>query len=104
MLPLFVVEEELPTEDSVFFGFGAAITDASVTERIHFLPDPFTPDHARALLRAGGGAGRFHGIWSREGTALLGAIGVHPAPHRREVEIGYWLSPAARGRHGGAGR
>ena len=75
----------------------AAITDASVTERIHFLPAPFTPDHARALIRAGGGAGRFHGIWSREGTALLGAIGVHPAPHRREIEIGYWLAAAARG-------
>lgn len=76
----------------------AAITDASVTERIHFLPDPFTPDDAHALIRAGEGAGRFHGIWSRQDTALLGVIGVHPAPHRREVEIGYWLSPAARGR------
>lgn len=75
----------------------AAITDASVTQRISFLPEPFTPADARMLIGRRGMGDRFHGIWSREEDRLLGVIGVHHARRRREIEIGYWMAAAARG-------
>ena len=76
----------------------ATITDASVTGPIHFLPEPFTPADARALIARSAMGEGFFGIWSRDEAELMGVIGVHPAPHRREVEIGYWLTASARGR------
>lgn len=74
-----------------------AITDASVTARVHFLPEPFTLADAEALI-AGGEAGQeYLGVWEREGGALLGVIGVHPNAGC-EIEVGYWFAAAARGR------
>jgi RimJ/RimL family protein N-acetyltransferase len=73
-----------------------AITDASVTSRVHFLPEPFTLADAEALIRDGLG-GRFLGVWSRDDARLLGVVGVH-AKKSYEIEVGYWFAAAARGR------
>ncbi|MGB6184813.1 MAG: GNAT family N-acetyltransferase, partial [Sphingopyxis granuli] len=72
----------------------AAITDASVTEQVHFLPTPFTESDARALIARSGGDDVFHAV--REGAALIGVIGVHR--RGRDHEVGYWFAAAARGR------
>jgi RimJ/RimL family protein N-acetyltransferase len=72
-----------------------AITDASVTARIGFLPEPFTLADARAII-ARSESERFYGVWDGEGGSLNGVIGVHPGD-RRAIEIGYWFSAAARG-------
>jgi RimJ/RimL family protein N-acetyltransferase len=74
----------------------AAITDASVTARVHFLPQPFTPADALALIEGGKGGHRFHGVWAREGADLLGVIGVNPKGNY-VIEVGYWFAAPARG-------
>ncbi len=76
----------------------AAITDASVTARVHFLPQPFTPADALALIAGGESGQQFYGVWAREGEALLGVIGAGPKG-RYVIEVGYWFAQAARG-HG----
>ena len=76
----------------------AAITDASVTERIHFLPEPFTADDARGLLVRRPLGDWYFGIHDRQKGALLGVIGAHFSTRRRAIEIGYWLAAPARGR------
>lgn len=76
----------------------AAITDASVTGRIHFLPEPFTADDAHALLVRRPLGDCYFGIRDRRDDALLGVIGAHFSTRRRAVEIGYWLAAATRGR------
>src|SRR3546814_6893761 len=66
----------------------AAITDATVTSRVHFLPAPFTEADARALIAKSGGGDVFHAVRDASGLDLNGVIGVH----RRlggEYEIGY---------------
>jgi RimJ/RimL family protein N-acetyltransferase len=71
----------------------AAITDASVTSQIHFLPDPFDETEARALIADED----FHAVRDTTSGELLGVIGVH----RRDGgarEIGYWFAASARGR------
>ncbi len=75
----------------------AAITDASVTVRVHFLPEPFTAADALALIEGGESGHRFYGVWAREGEDLLGVIGVNPRG-RYVIEVGYWFAAAARGR------
>ena len=72
----------------------AAITDASVTEQVHFLSTPFTETDAHALIARSGGDDVFHAV--REGAALIGVIGVHR--RGRDHEVGYWFAAAARGR------
>ena len=76
----------------------AASTDASVTERIHFLPEPFTADDARALLVRQPLGDSYFGVRDRQTDALLGVIGVHFSTRRRAIEIGYWFAATARGR------
>lgn len=74
----------------------AAITDASVTDRVDFLPAPFTATEARALIAGSGGGDVFHAVRDRSGGRLHGVIGVH----RRDaqmVEVGYWFAASARG-------
>jgi RimJ/RimL family protein N-acetyltransferase len=73
-----------------------AITDASVTARIHFLSEPFTLADAEALIAEDDGH-RFLGVWDTAEARLLGVIGVHPR-RPREIEVGYWFAAAARGR------
>jgi len=75
----------------------AAITDASVTSRVHFLTEPFTEADAEALIRAGETGHRFLGVWSRADARLLGVVGVN-AKTAYEIEIGYWFAAFARGR------
>ncbi len=70
-----------------------AITDASVTARVHVLPEPFTLADAEALIASG----CFLGVRGRGDGALLGVVGVHPSAGC-EVEVGYWFAAAARGR------
>ena len=75
-----------------------AITDVSVTSRIHFLPEPFTAEDARALILGHGDGQRFFGVRSpNNGARLFGVIGVHPK-QSGEVEIGYWFAASARGK------
>jgi len=75
----------------------SAITDASVTSQVHFLPDPFTESDARALIAASGGGDVYHAVRDRHDAALVGVIGVHRRPGR-EYEVGYWFAAAARGK------
>jgi RimJ/RimL family protein N-acetyltransferase len=72
-----------------------AITDASVTSRIDFLPDPFTLVDANALIARSDGE-RFFGVWDDLRAELKGVIGTH-LKHDREIEIGYWFSASGRG-------
>ena len=74
-----------------------AITDASVTSRVHFLAEPFLLADAEALIRGGEDGHRFLGVWSRETSHLLGVVGANPkTPY--ETEVGYWFAAPARGR------
>ncbi|AQA00265.1 GNAT family N-acetyltransferase [Sphingopyxis sp. QXT-31] len=74
----------------------AAITDASVTDQVHFLPAPFTEADARALIAGSGGGDVFHAVRDRGDGRLQGVIGVHRRD-AREVEVGYWFAASARG-------
>ena len=74
----------------------AAITDASVTDQVDFLPAPFTAADARALIAGSGGSDVFHAVRDRREGRLQGVIGVHRRD-ARAVEVGYWFAAAARG-------
>src|SRR3546814_6253495 len=52
----------------------AAITDATVTSRVHFLPAPFTEADARALIAKSGGGDVFHAVRSEEHTSELQSL------------------------------
>src|SRR3546814_2529137 len=62
----------------------AAITDASVTEQVHFLPESFAEADARALIARSGADEVFHAV--REAGALIGVIGVHRRGETRSDE------------------
>src|SRR3546814_2331055 len=47
----------------------AAITDATVTSRVHFLPAPFTEADARALIAKSGGGDVFHAVRDASGRS-----------------------------------
>jgi RimJ/RimL family protein N-acetyltransferase len=72
-----------------------AITDASVTSRVSFLPEPFTLDDARVVV-AENDERRFLGVRDRVSGALHGVIGLHRKPFGT-IEIGYWFAASARG-------
>jgi len=74
-----------------------AITDASVTSSIDFLPDPFTLADAQALIAGVSDSHCFYAIWDLAGAELRGVIGVDMRGER-EIEIGYWLAADARGK------
>ena len=75
----------------------AAITDETVTSRVHFLPAPFTETDARALIAGSGGGDVFHAVRDEHGLDLNGVIGVHRRA-RDEYEIGYWFAARVRGK------
>ena len=75
----------------------AAITDETVTSRVHFLPAPFTEPDARALIAGSGGGDVFHAVRDEHGLDLNGVIGVHRRA-RDEYEIGYWFAARVRGK------
>lgn len=74
----------------------AAITDASVTSQIHFLPEAFGEVEARALIAGMSVDDGFHAVRDAADGELLGVIGVHRRGGAHEV--GYWFAAAARGR------
>lgn len=82
----------------------AACTDPVTRRFMTGLPDPYTEESARWWITEGAPA-----AWATGGAAyaiadpatdrLLGAVGLsNPAPERRQLEIGYWVAPWARGR------
>lgn len=75
----------------------AAITDASVTRQVSFLPDHFGLAEARALIGSMTRENIYHGVRQAGDGALIGVIGVH-ARQGGELEIGYWFAADARGR------
>ena len=74
----------------------AAITDETVTSRVHFLPAPFTEADARALIAGSGGGDVFHAVRGEQGLDLHGVIGVHRRAGQ-QYEIGYWFAARVRG-------
>lgn len=74
-----------------------AITDETVTARVHFLPAPFTEADARALIAGSGGGDVFHAVRDASGLDLNGVIGVHRRLGQ-EYEIGYWFAARVRGK------
>ncbi|WP_328650858.1 GNAT family N-acetyltransferase [Micromonospora sp. NBC_00330] len=87
---------------------GADVVDGCadpLTQRfLSNLPTPYTATDARWWIDVGAPA-----AWTGGGTAyavadpatdrLLGAVGLNnPVPARGQLEIGYWMRPAARGR------
>ncbi|WP_425230427.1 GNAT family N-acetyltransferase [Sphingomonas sp.] len=86
----------------------AAIAHEEVAFRLAKLPWPYTLDHAASWLRQTPDEGTHallvfaHDRGTRADGApeLIGGAGLHPAAGARgeELEIGYWLTPAAWGR------
>ncbi|MEU2613343.1 GNAT family N-acetyltransferase [Micromonospora sp. NPDC007271] len=76
-----------------------------VTQRgISGLPDPYTEESARWWITEGApaawaGGGAAYAIADPANDRLLGGIGLsQPVPVRGQWEIGYWVTPGARGR------
>ncbi|HET6537448.1 MAG TPA: GNAT family N-acetyltransferase [Sphingopyxis sp.] len=74
----------------------AAITDASVTDRVDFLPADFDLAAATALIDSMDRVTAYHGVRLIGTDALVGVIGVH-AGEGQDLEIGTWFAAAARG-------
>ena len=70
----------------------AAITDETVTSRVHFLPAPFTEADARALIAKSGGGDVFHAVRDASGLDLNGVIGVPCSAMWRRT----WSTPESR--------
>jgi RimJ/RimL family protein N-acetyltransferase len=88
----------LRREDAPAIATGCA--DADVPRFIPFVPEHYTEADAHAFLdaalaRAGDDAERTFAITAPPADALLGAITVRV---REGGSVGYWLTPAARGR------
>lgn len=83
----------------------AQITDASVTQRVDFLPDIFELADAQRLIADMNDQHMFHAVRSTSDGALVGVIGVHvqDSADGPAFETGYWFARQARGR-GLAGR
>ncbi|TYC07061.1 GNAT family N-acetyltransferase [Micromonospora sp. WP24] len=82
----------------------AGCADPLTARYISGLPTPYTEADARSWIGVGA-----PGVWAGGGAAyavadpatdrLLGAVGLsNPVPYRSQAEIGYWVTPAARGR------
>ena len=72
--------------------------DPAVTGAVDFLPERFSLDDAKALIRsARSGRDVFLGIRSRDDGALVGVMGAHLRA-LQALEIGYWIGGASRGR------
>lgn len=79
----------------------AAIAHEDVATMLSRLPWPYTRAHAEEwLARPKVPQDLALLIWSHGGDVLwlAGAVGVHPMQDGDGYEIGYWLTPAARGR------
>jgi RimJ/RimL family protein N-acetyltransferase len=82
----------------------AACADPVTQRFMPGLPDPYTEESARWWITEGEPAawaagGASYAIADPAGDRLLGAVGLsHPRPERRQLELGYWVAPWARGR------
>lgn len=68
------------------------------------LPDPYTPEAARAFVTRTGHEGRADGtglgcaVVRKQNGELVGSAALRlPTAFRREAEIGFWICPGARG-------
>lgn len=78
--------------------FRVMTDEASITGVVADLPSPFTAaDANRLIVGQGDGRDGFWGLWPRDEPALAGTIGTHLVGDG-EIEIGYWLASAWRGR------
>ena len=72
--------------------------DPAVTGAVDFLPERFTIEDARGLIRSSrGGRDVFLGAWLQVSSTLVGIVGTHLRAVD-SVEIGYWVGGASRGR------
>ncbi|MFG2058692.1 GNAT family N-acetyltransferase [Micromonospora sp. NPDC048930] len=82
----------------------AACADPVTQRFMPGMPDPYTEESARWWITEGEPAawaagGASYAIADRATDRLLGAVGLsNPVPARRQLEIGYWVAPWARGR------
>ncbi|MCW3839293.1 GNAT family N-acetyltransferase [Micromonospora yasonensis] len=82
----------------------AACADPLTQRFMPGLPEPYTEESARWWITEGSPAawaagGASYAIADLATDRLLGAVGLsHPMPERRQLEIGYWVAPWARGR------
>lgn len=82
----------------------AACADPLTQRFMPGLPDPYTEQSARRWITEGEPAawttgGASYAIADPATDRLLGAVGLsNPIPERRQLEIGYWVAPWARGR------
>ena len=68
--------------------------DPAIAGSIHFLPAPFTPADAEALIRCrDSGRDCFLGAWKRGSEALVGVVGAH-LRGENQIEVGYWIGSA----------
>ena len=77
--------------------FRAMTDEPAIIDAIYFLESPFGLTDAEQLI-IGDDDGRdcFWGVWKREGSALLGAVGTH-LRSTAEIEVGYWFASASQG-------
>lgn len=76
-----------------------AIAHWDVAKRLARLPWPYTLEHAESWLTAPAApddVGLLIYAHEHEVPSLVGGVGLHP--RGQELEIGYWLTPAAWGR------
>ncbi|MFE9688676.1 GNAT family N-acetyltransferase [Micromonospora sp. NPDC005806] len=82
----------------------AACADPLTQRFLPGIPDPYTEESARWWITEGAPAawtagGASYAIADPATDRLLGAVGLsNPMPERRQLEIGYWVAPWARGR------
>ena len=69
--------------------------DPAITERVIFLPSPFTLADGEAVIGSNDEENCFLGIWLED--ALIGVVGTHLRPGN-QLEIGYWFGPAVHRR------
>jgi hypothetical protein len=68
--------------------------DPAIAGSIHFLPAPFTPADAEALIRCrDSGRDCFLGAWKRGSEAWVGVVGTH-LRGENQIEVGYWIGSA----------
>jgi RimJ/RimL family protein N-acetyltransferase len=75
--------------------FQALTNDPAIADSVDFLTLPFTlADAERLIVGRGDGKDCFWGVWLDR--RMVGTVGTH-LRGPEEIEIGYWLSQAARG-------
>ena len=77
--------------------FRALTDEPTIIDAIYFLKSPFRlTDAEQLILGDDDGRDSFCGVWKRESSALLGAVGTH-LRGTAEIEVGYWFASASQG-------